>query len=351
MSAPVKSVAVEALSAFVRDVCRACGMPNDDAEILAHCLIEAHLRGLDTHGVSCLAGYVECLTEGRIAAKPNIVIEHTLPWAIRVDGDNGMGHVVASRAMSACLDAAATMGIGVATARRSNHVGAACVYPLMAVERGCIGIAMANAAPSVAPWGARSGLMGTNPIAVAVPAGTEAPFVMDFATSTAARRKIRDAAEAGLPIPEGWAMDRDGRPTTDAKAALAGVSLPFGGAKGSALALLADILSGVLSGAFFGGDVLSFHTNTERPAEAGAFLMAIRVDAFMPLAEFTARMDELADRVHALPPAAGFENVRLPGERGADLNKTRRATGIPLKPKLVADLTALGAGFGVSFPA
>ncbi|MDP6788699.1 MAG: Ldh family oxidoreductase [Rhodospirillales bacterium] len=348
---PDAVVAVDPLRRFVTDLFGALGLPPGDAEVQAHCLLEAHFRGFDTHGVGCIPSYAECLVEGRIKARPAIRIERRMPWVALVDGDNGMGHVVASRAMAAAIEAAREIGIGAAAVRRSNHFGAAGVYPAMALDHDCVGIAMGNAAPNVAPWGARQGLLGTNPLAVAVPAGRHPPFVMDMATSTAARRKIRQAMEHGQPIPEGWAIDRDGRPTTDAKAAIEGVALPFGGAKGSAISMLVDILAGVLPGAEFAGTVVSFVNNTGREAGCGAFFMAFKVSAFMPLDTFKARMDTLIDRLHALEPAAGFDAVRVPGERGASLAAERRREGIPLAPGVIDKLGKLGADLGVTFPA
>jgi L-2-hydroxycarboxylate dehydrogenase (NAD+) len=348
---PDDIVAVDPLRRFVIDLFAAFGLSPDDAEVQARCLLEAHFRGFDTHGVSCIPSYAACLSEGRIKAAPAIRVERRMPWVALVDGDNGMGHVVASRAMEAALEAAEAFGIGAAAVRRSNHFGAACVYPVMALDHDCIGIAMGNAAPNVAPWGAREGLLGTNPLAVAVPAGRHPPFVMDLATSTAARRKIRQAMEHGQPIPEGWAIGSDGRPTTDAQAAIEGVSLPFGGAKGSAISMLVDILAGALSGAEFAGGVVSFVNAIGREAGCGAFFIAFKVEAFMALDEFKARMDTLIDRVHALEPAAGFDAVRVPGERGAHLTAARRHAGIPLAPGVIDQLSRLGATHGVAFPA
>ena len=344
-------VAVDPLRRFVTELFSALGLAPDDAEVQARCLLEAHFRGFDTHGVGCISSYAECLLAGRIKARPSIRVEQPMPWVALVDGDNGMGHVVASRAMEAAIEAAEAFGIGIAAVRRSNHFGAASIYPAMALDKDCIGIAMGNAAPNVAPWGAREGLFGTNPLAVAVPAGRNPPFVMDMATSQAARRKIREALEQGRPIPEGWAIDRDGRPTTDAQAAIEGLALPFGGAKGSAISMLIDILAGALSGAQFAGDVVSYVGDAEHEAGCGAFFMAFKVEAFMPVDEFKARMDTLIDRVHALEPAAGFDAVRVPGERGAGLATARRRDGIPLAPGVIARLARLGADHGVAFPA
>ena len=252
--------------------------------------------------------------------------------------------------MRAAILAARDFGIGVVGVRRSNHIGAAGVYPLMAAAEGMIGVTMANSAPSVAPFGSRRPFLGTSPLAVAVPAGVHPPFVLDMATAAAARRKIFEAAEAGRPIPAGWALGADGQPTTDAAAAMKGVSLPVGGAKGSAMAMLVDVLAGALTGAEFAGRVLSTVTNTERPSASGNLHVALRVDAFMAPYQFARRMEMLAARVEALPPAPGFDEVRLPGVRGARLEAELRTHGVPLPAALAAGLAELGAGLGVGFP-
>jgi LDH2 family malate/lactate/ureidoglycolate dehydrogenase len=309
---------VATLAAFATELYVRLGLSPDDAAIGARCLIKADLRGFSTHGLGCIPNYAVCLREGRYNPRPEILIETRLPWAVTVDGNNGVGHVTATRAMAAALEAAQAFGIGVASVRHSNHIGAACVYPLMAADEGCIGLSMANAGASVAPWGSAEKLIGTNPLAVAVPAGRRPPFVMDMATSTVARRKIFEAMRDGRPIPEGWALDAEGRPTTDAAKAREGISLPFGGAKGSAISMLIDILGGVLSGAEFGGRVLSSLTNFERNCHSGNFHMAFKVEAFMPVDAFARRMDTLIDKVKGLQPAAGFRG----GPR-------RRRTGSP----------------------
>jgi LDH2 family malate/lactate/ureidoglycolate dehydrogenase len=341
---------LNSLDAFATKLYVGLGLEPDDAAVAAGCLIKAELRGFSTHGLGCIPNYAICLREGRYNPRPEILIESRMPWAISVDGDNGVGHVTATRAMAVALKAAQTIGIGVASVRHTNHIGAACVYPLMAAEKGCIGISMANAGASVAPWGSAERLLGTNPLAVAVPAGRHPPFVMDMATSTVARRKIFEAARDGRPIPGDWALDSEGRPTTDAAAARDGISLPFGGAKGSAISMLVDILGGVLSGAEFGGRVLSSMTNFERPCHSGNFHMAFKVEAFMSSDTFAQRMDTLIDKIKNLEPAEGFDEVRVAGERGARLEDEYRASGLPLNPKDVDALSKLGDELGVSFP-
>jgi LDH2 family malate/lactate/ureidoglycolate dehydrogenase len=350
MPPPQPRYFLDALDTFATALFVGLGLSAEDAAIAARCLIKAELRGFSSHGLGCIPNYAVCLREGRYNPRPDVRIATRLPWAITVDGDNGVGHVTATRAMAAALKAAQTFGIGVASVRYSNHIGAACVYPLMAAEEGCVGVTMANSGASVAPWGSAERLFGTNPLAVAVPARRHPPFVMDMATSTVARRKIFEAARDGRPIPEGWALDAEGNPTTDAAAGLAGISLPFGGAKGSAISMLVDTLAGVLSGAEFGGRVLSSLTNIERHCHSGNFHMAFKVEAFMPADTFARRMDTLIDKVKKLPPADGFDEVRVAGERGARLEYEYTASGIPLNLKDVDILSGLGDELGVIFP-
>ncbi|HJO69574.1 MAG TPA: Ldh family oxidoreductase [Rhodospirillales bacterium] len=345
------TVPAEILKTWLGEVFARAGMPTEDAAIVADCLIAAHFRGFDTHGVPCVPPYIECLRARRINPTPAIRIERRTPWAIAVDGDNGMGHVVATRAMRAAIEAADEIGIGVASVRHSNHIGAAGIYPIMALEADCIGLAMANASPNVVPWGSREPFLGTNPVAVAVPAGRYPPFVFYMATSVVARRKIRAAAEANQQIPEGWAIDAEGRPATTARAAMEGAVLPFGGAKGSALAMLIDVLAGVLSGAQFAGTVLSTYTNQEREVDSGNLLVAMKVASFMPVAAFKQRMDTLIDRVGELPPAEGFDEVRMAGARGAALERERRTNGIPLAAGTAEEMARIGVDLGVPFPA
>lgn len=345
-----RPIAAGALSAFIRDVCACVGMPDGDAETMASRLVGAHLRGFDTHGAGCLPNYVRNLKDDRVNVCPDIKIERRAPWAWSVDADNGFGHVAATRAMDAVIDSVRDLGIGVASVRNSNHLGAACLYPLMAVGEGYIGIAMVNCSAHVAPHGSREKLFGTNPISIAAPAGKRAPFVLDMATSAAARRKFRLALELGEPIPEGWALDEHGNPTTDPAAALEGSAVPSGGAKGSGLAMVVEVLAGVMSGAAFGGQVLDLLSNQDRSVNSGNFLMALNPAVFLSEDEFKSRMDLLIDRLTSSEPAPGFDRVRYPGERGARLEAERRRNGIPLPPTMIRDLRHLAAELGLRFP-
>lgn len=326
------------------DILVARGVPAVDASKVADALIAADLRGIDTHGLACLGDYVLALEEGRIAATPRFRVSQRFPWATRLDADNGLGPLAASEAMATAIASAETFGIGAAGVVRSNHFGAAGVYAAMAAERGCIGIVAANASAVAAPHGATRPLLGTNPLAVAVPAGRFAPLVLDMATSEGSRKKVRKALEDGREIPSGWALGPDGRPTTDPAEALKGVMLPFAGAKGSGLSLVVDILSGVLTGAEFGGRVLSVMTNQDRESGNGHFMLAFKVSAFIDEAEYSGRIETEIERLHALPAAAGFDAVTYPGERSARIRADRAAFGIPMTEARIATLVALGGG-------
>jgi LDH2 family malate/lactate/ureidoglycolate dehydrogenase len=312
--------------------------------------VTANLRGVDTHGVARIPSYIQRFRTGLVEVAPQIVVTSRMPWAANVDGGNGMGAVVGHRAMSEALTRARTFGIGAVTAKRSNHFGAAALYALQAVEQGCIGVSLTPASKSLAPYGSREPLFGTNPIAVAIPTGRQAPWVMDMATSVAARGHIRLAAREGQPIPEGWALDASGRPTTDAAAAMAGVMLPFSGAKGSALSMLVDILGGVLSGSGFAGSIRDMNTDFDAPQDVGHFFLAMQVEAFMPRHEFDARMEMSIARLKALQPAAGFDEVLYPGEPEARRQAERSANGIPLGAQVCEAIRIAASSAGIGMP-
>lgn len=335
---------------FAASVLRELKVPPEDAAVTAECLITAHLRGFDTHGLPCLPGYAECLKQGRIKSQPHMTIQKSTAWSARLDADNGLGQVAAHQAMKLALDAADTMGVGAAVVRRSNHFGAASAYSMMALEKDCIGLVTSNASSVTAPFGAAEPILGTNPLSISVPAGKHPPFVIDMATSEGARKKIRKALDEGTTLPPGWALDKSGLPTTDPKEALEGVMLPFGGMKGSAITVLLDILSGVLSGAQFGGQVLSVYTNQKRESGNGHFMAVFKIDAFMSIDTFKLRMDEELDRITALRPAKGFKQVIYPGYQEHFTQARRYKKGIALDARWVEEMRTLGSRLGVAFP-
>lgn len=340
----------DALSDFAAKVLRELKVPAADAAVTAECLIKAHLRGFDTHGLPCLPGYAECLEQGRFNPQPDMIAQNLTAWSARLDADNGLGQVAAHQAMKLAIAAADTLGVGATVVRRSNHFGAASAYSLMALEKDCIGLVTSNASSVTAPFGAAEPILGTNPLSISVPAGKHPAFVIDMATSEGARKKIRKALEEGKTLPPGWALDKSGLPTTDPKDALEGVMLPFGGMKGSAITILLDIISGVLSGAEFGGQVLSIYTNQNRESGNGHFMAAFKIEAFMPIDTFKTRMDEELYRITSLRPAKGFSRVIYPGYQEHFTQTRRYEKGIPLDVKWVEKMHALGTRLGVAFP-
>jgi L-2-hydroxycarboxylate dehydrogenase (NAD+) len=338
------------LEAFTARVFEAEGMPQADARCVARTLVFGNLRGLDTHGVGRIPAYLKRIRAGQINLAPKIGATSTMPFATVVDGDNAMGPVVAQACIDACLASVERLGIGVATARRSNHFGAASAYTVPLTARGCIAMAMAPGAKSLAPHGSRAPLLGTNPLAVAAPAGRHAPWSLDMAASVAARGHVRMAAQAGRSIPEGWALDAAGAPTTDPEAALRGVMLPFGGAKGSALSMMVDVLAGVLAGAGFAGTTRDWNLDFDGPADVGHFFLVMKVEAFLPLAEFEARMETAIARLKALRPAEGFDEVLYPGERAGRTQTARLRDGIALSAPALKALRALAREQGIALP-
>jgi len=336
-------IAAEALRVFSRGVFARCGLEPSACAVVADSLVWADLHGIDTHGVARIPAYVERFRLKLVNPAPRVRVESRMPFAASLDGDNAMGALVADRAMREALVRADSGGIGVVVARRSNHFGAAGYWARRAIAKNCIGICISPASKSLAPFGSKAPLFGTNPFAVAVPVASRAAWVMDFATSVAARGHIRLAAREGRPIPEGWALDSDGRPTTDAVRALEGVMLPFAGPKGSALSMLADILGGVLAGAAFAGDIRDMNTDFSAPQDLGHFFMALRVDAFLPPEAFAARMETMIGRIKALPPAPGVSEVMYPGEPEARVAEERERLGVPLSEATRSALAKLAA--------
>ena len=342
-------VAADGLEAFTAGVFVRLGLPAADAARVADCLLTADLRGIGSHGVSRVPIYAERLRRGLVNPTPSIAVERTGATAA-IDGDNGMGAVVGTRAMDEAIALAGSHGVGAVTVRHGNHFGIASYYAMQALESDRIGLALTNAAPAMAPWGGREVFFGTNPLAAAAPAGARPAIVIDMATSVTARGKIRLAAQRGDPIPEGWALDAVGAPTTDAHAAMAGIILPFAEHKGSAIALLIEILAGVLAGAAVGRAVGDQYTDLGRRQDTGYFFVVLDVARFMPVDEFKGRMDAMIDALKAGPPAAGHRRVLLPGDIERDHAEKRRRTGVPLSQEIVAALGELAESLGVPFP-
>ena len=344
MSDSQTSVAYDELLALVTDIFAGCGVPEADARHVAECLIDADLRGVPSHGVNRVPIYTKRLRAGLVIAHPAMTVQEASPVAARVDGDNGLGFLVGRRAMDEAVTRARTFGVGLVWAFHSNHFGMATSYLLQAVGEGMAAMVMTNASKAMPIWGSREPFLGTSPFALAAPGG-RTPLVLDMATSVAARGKIRRAAQDKGQIPAGWALDAEGRPTTDAEAAYNGILLPVGGPKGSGLSLMMEAMAGVMSGANFGGEVGNQYFDFDAPQNVGHLFMAMRPNLFMPQAEYEARLDVLVDRAKATPLAAGFDEILMPGERETRLVVERKAKGVPV-PK--ADLEMLrGEAVGI----
>lgn len=341
----------DSLSALGASCFELTGLPARDADVVAQTLVSANLRGLDTHGIARIPAYIKRLGTGMINTRPDIKVSSPMPFSSVVDADNAMGPLGAWAAIKACEEAADRVGIGAATVRNSNHFGAASIYTVPAAAKGCIAIAMSPASRSLAPYGSRAPLLGTNPFAMAVPAGRHPAWSLDIAASVAARGHVRLAAQEGNPIPLGWALDAEGRETTDAQAALSGTMLPFSGAKGSGLAMMVDIMGGVLSGAGFAGDIRDWTLDSGfAPSGVGHFFLVMKIEAFMPLGEFEERMETAIARLKALPRAEGFNDVMYPGERSGQCAINRHRDGIPLSGAVVTSLKDLATSLGIPFP-
>src|SRR5262245_25674916 len=275
---------IDAMLTFTRDALLACGVPPADAEIAADKMTEADRTGFDAHGIFRLGMYVKTLTSGRVNPKANIKVLQRAPATALVDGDDGIGHLVMTYCTNLAVELARESGIGWVGARRSNHAGAAGIYAEIPVAHGMVGIyAAVSTINNMGPWGGAEALIGTNPIAIGIPAGQEAPVVLDIATSIASFGNIRRYAAANQPIPEGWVVHSEtGEPITDPKKATEGVLLPIGGHKGAGLALVIGLLGGVLNGAAFGRDVIDFMGPGSEPTNTGQFVVALDVARFLP---------------------------------------------------------------------
>lgn len=337
------------------------GCPETDVATACDTLLSADLRGIDSHGIARLSGYVRLWDKGRINAKPHIKIVHETPGTAVIDGDAGLGLVVAPHAMKVAMQKAGQAGTGWVSVKNSNHYGIAGYHALLAAEKDMIGISMTNASPLVSPTFSRERLLGTNPIAVAIPAHEEPTFLGDFATTPAANGKLEVLQRKDIDAPLGWIQDKEGQATKNAYGVNEGGAwLPLGGTrehgshKGFILGSIVDIFSAVLSGANYGPWVppfVSYLDPAPNPVGEGLghFLGAMRVDAFRPADEFKSDMDHWIRRFRNATPADEAQPVVIPGDPEREMEKTRRQKGIPLLPPVVKDLQELGERFGVVF--
>lgn len=354
----------KALKDFCRRVFEKLEVPAEDAEITADVLVRADLRGIGSHGVARLRRYVNGLRQGQMLARPEVKRVKDTSVTALIDGGGGLGPPVAYKAMLLAIEKAEAMGLGFVAVRNSNHYGIAGYYSMMALERDLIGISMTNADVLVVPTFGRKAMLGTNPISVAVPAGKERPFVLDMATSTVPRGKLETYHREGREIPLGWATDERGLATSDPGRVLENLAsraggglLPLGGEgelmgghKGYGLALLVDILCGALPGAGY-ADTIYPKASDGRPlpANVGHFFGAMRVDTFRPLEEFKTTMDDLLRRLKDSPKAEGQTRIYIHGEKSFEMEERLKREGIPLHPKVAADLKAIAGELGVAY--
>ncbi len=342
-------VSEDDLRAFVGRALRATGMRSADAEMVADGMVWADLRGIDPHGVAKLPLCVARFQAGgsQPDAEPTVVEESGTTAVL--DACGAWGQVAGARAMAIAVDKAGRERLGAVVVRDSSSLGALGYYPLIAVRRGQIGLMITNSMPLLAPWGGAARLLGNQAYAIGCPAGRHPPLLLDTSNSATTWGHVKGVLERGESLPAGLALDRDGRPTVDPAAALEALLQPVGGHKGSGLALMWEVLTGVLAGLAFGPRVGSPETIGQRQ-QVSHFALAIDPSAFLPRDQFTERVDSLIDQVRSVPPAPGFERVYAPGERGFLLTAERTRTGIPLPEHRLAELCALADHLGVDRP-
>jgi len=339
--------AVDRLERFAEQVLVSLGVLSDHARVTAKRLLEADLRDRTGHGIIRLPPYVERIEAGGINLRPDIRIRHDTPVSALIDGDNGLGQVVMTMATETAIEKARASGIAWVGTVRSNHAGAAGVYTALPMREDLIGIYCAVASANVMPpWGGRERLLGTNPLAIAIPAGAEVPFQLDIATTVASHGTIKVRGQAGESLPDGWVIDEEGNPINDPERADEGFLVPIGGYKGSGLNLALGVLAGIMNGAAFGREVIDHRTVPDRPANTGQMMLVVRPDLFGGLDDFKAEMDRQLQVFRTSESMTG-EPVRLAGERAEAIEERRRHEGIPVPGPLLAKLRKLAERLGL----
>lgn len=344
-----KRIAVAELEGFIARAFVAVGIVEKDARAIAELMTAADVQGSEGHGVFRLPQYIRRIKGGAVNLKPNIRIAREASGMALVDGDNGMGHLVMRFATETAIAKAKSAGVAWVGVRWSNHAGPASLYAAMPLAHDMIGLYLAvGNANHLPPWGGIDMLLSTNPIAVALPAGEEAPVVLDMATTVAAYGKVKTKAQRGETMPEGWMIDRQGKPLLDPKRASEGFLLPIGGYKGYGLALVIGLLAGTLNGAAMGKEVVDFNADDTTPTNTGHAIVAINVEAFQPVAEFKRAVDTLIRDLRNSRTLPGVDRVRIPGEGSHAARTERGRYGIPLPPALCASLDTLARELGIA---
>lgn len=337
---------VETLKKFTEDVMASTGLKRESAALFADALLYADMRGIGSHGLTRLTTYYSRLRDGLVDPQAEPSIRSDFPALIRVEGNNALGVVSASFAMKTCIEHAKTAGACYAPVNGGNHFGCASYYAEMAAREGMIGIAMANGPVAVAPIGGKEPMLGTNPLAIAIPMEGRNPFVLDMATSVVARGKIKLAEKEGRTIPEGWGIDEEGHPTTDPSKVKC--VLPFGGAKGYGISMIIDILCSVLANAKNSQTMGSFYDFSGKKQEAGFFLGALNPAAIMDEADFLKGTRDFADSIKNSVKAEGTAEIFVPGEIEYRKQQSALTEGIKLSDVIVAELRKLSEETGVA---
>lgn len=347
-------VAWQPLQRFTAGVLERWGMPPADAATIAEVLVDANLRGVDTHGVLRLPIYEGMVQRGQLNPRPNVQVLRETPGTMLVDCDLGLGHAISAWAMRQAMRKAQEVGVGWVQLRRINHQGALYYYSRMAALEGMVGLVFTATGPVVTPYGGAARAIGNTPFSFAAPAGIYPPLVLDVATSIVAYGKVRQALNQGTSIPPGWAIDKEGNPTTDPAAVVEGALLPMAGHKGSGLSILMEAMAGILAGtatiapALTEGEALP--TEYRRARGVGSAIVAVNVAAFADPEEYRAEVDQFIARVKGVRRAPGFEEILMPGELEHRTARERQERGVPLHPNLVAQLREMGQRLGVGVP-
>lgn len=334
---------------FAARLATAAGVPSSDADILARSLVDADLHGVSTHGVSRLNIYLQRIKKGLIDPRAELVVERGFGSVLTLDASNGLGQVQATKALDLLMPLAKTNGVAVATINHSQHFGALSYYCNLAADQGMVLLAMTNCEPAMSPEGGYEAFFGTNPIAASFPTGKGFHVKIDLATSVVARGNVIAASKKNEAIPQGWALDRQGQPTTDAKEALLGTILTMAGHKGYALALMVEVFSSILSGSAVGPGIGSMYKDLDRPQNVGHFFCLLNIAAFLDPEEFKRRIDETIDQLKASKRRPGVDEILIPGERSARsaaLNETR---GIAINNETLAELAQWSKDLQVPF--
>jgi len=342
----------EGLRDWTQEVFQKVGVSRDDATLLTDSLIEANLRGVDTHGITrMLCVYVERIQKGVMSAKTRLTVVREKASTALIDCHNSIGQVGAARAMQMAIEKAGQTGVAFTAAAHTNHFGAAAYWAMMALPKGMIGFASTNAPAVVAPTGGRTAMFGTNPICIAIPADEELPVVPDMATTVVARGRINLYAKQNKPLEPGWAIDERGVPTIDPHAALKGLLAPIGGYKGYGIMMAVDFICGILTGSNYGTHFPGFLApNMIDPTDVGSVFGAVNVESFMDLPEFTAAVDKAVREIKTSTRTEEVERIYIPGEIEFETKDQRLVQGIPIPAEVVRDFVDLGRKLDLPFP-